>query len=201
MNPLQALGINEWFWLGYARFRCGHELAIRTHFVDREKVLLMNLARMQRGQVYVEIGSYHGSSACFIAHGIRLSAHSRGARLYCIDTWMNDAMTEGQLDTYQQFKENVSSYDSLIVPVRALSVDAAASFSDQVDFLFVDGDHSYDGVSTDLRAWLPKLAPGALLAMHDYGWAEGVQRAVAELVRPKESSPGRVVENTYWTVL
>ena len=38
------------------------------------------------------------------------------------------------------------------------------------DVLFVDGDHSYEGVSADLRAFVPRLAPGGHLLLHDsYG--------------------------------
>jgi predicted O-methyltransferase YrrM len=36
-----------------------------------------------------------------------------------------------------------------------------------IDLLFVDGDHSYDGCLADLRNWYPKLAPGGHVVLHD----------------------------------
>jgi predicted O-methyltransferase YrrM len=36
-----------------------------------------------------------------------------------------------------------------------------------VDFLFIDGDHSYDGVQRDFTAYGPMVRPGGLIAFHD----------------------------------
>jgi predicted O-methyltransferase YrrM len=36
-----------------------------------------------------------------------------------------------------------------------------------IDFIMIDGDHSYEGVKTDFELYYPLLAPGGLLAMHD----------------------------------
>lgn len=36
-----------------------------------------------------------------------------------------------------------------------------------VDFLFIDGDHSYDGVRSDLEMYGPLVRPGGLIAFHD----------------------------------
>lgn len=187
-------------WMFYTRLTCRRELLIQTHLTLQEQILLMRLARMRRGQTYVEIGSYLGSSACFISRGIRLTRRSR-AILYCVDTWMNDAMTEGQRDTYLEFIDKTLSYSDIISPLRMRSEEAVASVPGKVDFLFVDGDHSYEGVVADIKSWFPKLSTGALVVFHDYAWAEGVQRAVEELVKPVERSPGCLVDNTYWAIV
>lgn len=36
------------------------------------------------------------------------------------------------------------------------------------DMIFIDGDHSYEGCSGDILAWLPHLRDGGTLAVHDY---------------------------------
>lgn len=38
----------------------------------------------------------------------------------------------------------------------------------QVDMVFVDGDHSYEGCVGDIQAWLPHIKPGGVMALHDY---------------------------------
>jgi hypothetical protein len=72
-----------------------------------------------------------------------------------------------------------------VFPVRMPSLDAAAHLGAllgrTVDMVFLDGDHSYEGVAADIGAWTPLLRSGGLLCGHDYGgrW-EGVRRAVDE---------------------
>lgn len=64
-----------------------------------------------------------------------------------------------------------------------------------VDLVFIDGDHSYAGCAGDIRAWMPNLKPGGILAIHDYLKAErdptefgrnhpylGVDKAVKEML-------------------
>jgi predicted O-methyltransferase YrrM len=36
-----------------------------------------------------------------------------------------------------------------------------------LDFLFIDGDHSYNGVKRDFELYAPLVRPGGLIAMHD----------------------------------
>lgn len=37
----------------------------------------------------------------------------------------------------------------------------------QIDFLFIDGDHSYNGVKTDMLTYKPLVRPGGCIAFHD----------------------------------
>ena len=48
-----------------------------------------------------------------------------------------------------------------------------------LDFLFIDGDHSHDGVWADFKMYSPLIAPGGLVAFHDVSpnpaeWTRGV---------------------------
>jgi predicted O-methyltransferase YrrM len=147
----------------------------------QERLLLYKLAReLKPGSVIVEIGSYLGASSTFLAAGAK---ESRGL-VYCVDTWENDAMSEGQRDTYEEFMKNTQRFKTVIAPLRGLSTDIARSFNKRIDLLFIDGDHSYEGVKEDVEAWFPKLNEKAVVIFHDIGWAEGVQKVVTECVRP-----------------
>lgn len=43
----------------------------------------------------------------------------------------------------------------------------AAALRDQVDFLFLDGDHTYQGVKQDYEWFGPCVKPGGFIAFHD----------------------------------
>lgn len=180
------------------RHGLSREDRIATHVSPREKRALFSAAA-RCGGVVVEIGSYLGASACFLAAGIRHCR--RGGRLHCVDTWLNDAMSEGQRNTWDIFCRNTAKFSDLIVAHRGLSVDIAAKFEEQVDLLFVDGDHSYEGCHADINAWLEKVRPGGLIYMHDVGWAEGVQRVIREMLLPRMEASGAVGDNLWWGIL
>ena len=51
--------------------------------------------------------------------------------------------------------------------LRLTSADAAKDWSVPIDFLFVDGDHSYEALRTDWESWSPHIAPGGIVCLHD----------------------------------
>jgi predicted O-methyltransferase YrrM len=51
--------------------------------------------------------------------------------------------------------------------IEEFSQNAADGWSTPIDFLFIDGDHSYEGVKADWDAWTPHLATRGHVALHD----------------------------------
>lgn len=170
--------------------------SISTTDTERERLLLFELSQsLKHNAVIVEIGSYVGASTCFLAAGVR----SRSGKVYAVDTWTNRAMDEEPRDTYEDFLRNIAPLKDWIAPLRGLSTEIAPQFHEEIDLLFIDGDHSYAGVQEDLEAWLPKVKEGGIVVFHDYNWAEGVRRAVREYVVPIQVEGGRRVDSIYWT--
>lgn len=60
------------------------------------------------------------------------------------------------------------SHDPVIIEqVKRLYPD------NDIDFLFIDGDHSYNGVKADYENFAPLVRPGGLIVLHDvYGLPE-----------------------------
>ncbi len=50
---------------------------------------------------------------------------------------------------------------------------------DSLDFVFIDADHSYEGVVKDIAAWAPKVKSGGYIIGHDIHF-ESVKKAVEE---------------------
>jgi predicted O-methyltransferase YrrM len=144
--------------------------------------------RIPVGGLAVEIGSFKGKSSAFLAAGL-----SSGARLACVDTWRNDAMPyDIPSDILPEFLANTNPYGNSIDTHRGSSLQVAASWRRPIDLLFIDGDHSYEGCSADMKAWMKFVRPGGWLAFHDSG-EQGVIRAIAELFPPRQRHSERYV--------
>lgn len=172
-----------------------HIFSVPSHLTPRERYQLYQLAAGR--ETVVEIGSYIGASACCFGNACRQSGKGR---VFCVDTWNNDAMSEGGRDTYQEFLENTSLFSDYIVPLRGLSTKVVAqvkSAVQHIDLLFIDGDHSYAGVKADWETYRDHLCEGSVVVFHDYGWAEGVRRVVQEDVVPLVDAAAQL-PNMWW---
>jgi predicted O-methyltransferase YrrM len=184
MGPLTDFLINN----GFYYFR------IFTHVTIAERLLLYKLAlTLKDNSTLVEIGSYLGGSSSFLA----CAAQTKNHKLYCVDTWGNESMTEGLRDTYNIFMHNIKPVKDYVFPLRGKSADIANSFHYSIDLLFVDGDHSYESVKLDVESWLPKLKDGGIIILHDYAWAEGVKKIVEESIKPIKLEE-HILQNIYW---
>lgn len=175
-------------------FRLGiYSWSIPTHVTSSELMVLHQLSQQIRFDgVIVEIGSYIGASSLIIAKGL-----PKNAKLYCVDTWQNHAMSEGEKDTFQLFIENTKAVREKITPIRSLSTDAAKNFSPEIDMIFFDGDHSYEGIKSDVDYWIPKVKNNGLVVFHDFGWAEGVKQVVKEDIQPIANKVDEL-PNMFW---
>lgn len=119
--------------------------------------------------------------------------------LYMVDSWrgagvdytgdsgdFHAGLSQSKQDAYKAHAIAVTAFagERAIVLAKP-SVEAAAAVPDgSLDFVFIDADHSYEGCSADIAAWLPKLKQGGVLSGHDYDNTDfpkfGVKRAVDE---------------------
>lgn len=72
-------------------------------------------------------------------------------------------------------------YDERFRLIRKFSDDAVGDFEDEsLDFIFVDGLHTYDQVKKDMENFYPKLKKGGLFSGHDFYNIKEVRDAVKE---------------------
>ena len=154
------------------------------------------LKRVGKGARGVEVGVFRGVLS-------RLLIKSGVAHLYMVDNWLP---AEEQPEQYRATGDYCSSLraeeaaanEALArkvaldsggrgIVLKAASTDAAAMVDDaSLDFVFLDADHSYEGVRDDIAAWLPKVKPGGWIGGHDIDNPEppfdfsGVRKAVNE---------------------
>lgn len=141
----------------------------------------------QPGDTFVEVGTWLGRSAAFMAQTIKDSG--KPINFFCVDTFKGtptDSVNYNVDDVYNKFLGNVKGCD-LCHYLKALvltSEQASHYFKDgSLSFVFVDADHSYEAVKHDIQLWLPKVKKGGVLAGHDFP-QEPVAKAVLESLNP-----------------
>ncbi|HEY0981126.1 class I SAM-dependent methyltransferase [Schlesneria sp.] len=126
----------------------------------------------------VEVGVFRGETSALLLQGLS------GLHLWKVDPWRiaqaesdywltnaGDAtMSQAMFDEALEMASSATRFASerrQIVPCP--SITGAEIAPDNLDFIFIDGDHSYTGLNADLVAWWPKLRPGGIFCGHDYG--------------------------------
>lgn len=148
-------------------------------FVE-ESAWLYNAARGCKR--IVEIGSFRGKSAVILAKG----SADVGGQLVCIDPHINATgmeKTKFSKDDHDAFLSTVQKHGvaDRITKLVATSAEALAAYDGvPIDLLWIDGDHSYEGVKFDLAAWKKHVRVGGTIAAHDYTHDEPVRRAWRE---------------------
>ena len=83
---------------------------------------------------------------------------------------------------FEKYNGNIEPVKSYIQTLVGFSYDLVDQFDDgSIDFLFIDGDHRYEGIKKDLQDWYPKVKHGGVISGHDYNEPScGVKQAVDE---------------------
>jgi len=141
----------------------------RTMHSEPDARVLLDAAR--GASRVVEIGVYEGASALALC-----GALGAGAELHLIDPFgaRPDALPSGWGASERASRRAVAR--SLRRRGRrapkvhwhvALSEEVARDFSQEVDLVFIDGDHSEAGCELDWSSWHPLVGPGGRIVFHD----------------------------------
>lgn len=171
--------------------------SISTHLSKRELSTLYGLAReLGISARALEIGSYLGASSCYLAAALGVG----NGHLFCVDTWENQTMPDGERDTFGEFQMNTRGITNRITPIRKNSLELKPSdFQEQqFNLVFIDGDHSYRGVKNDFEKVASWVVGGGILAFHDCIAFEGVARTIGEALASGCWKFGGQVDNLLW---
>ena len=73
------------------------------------------------------------------------------------------------VDIMGQTSSEKFSFDKKVKLIRKFSAEAMLDFEDNsIDWIYIDGNHSYEFVKEDLNGWWPKLKSGGYLCGDDY---------------------------------
>ena len=140
--------------------------------------------------IMVEIGCFKGESTeLFLNSGKVL-------RLYAVDTWRSGRFRQAEVLFDKRFKD--SKERGKIKKLR-MTMSEAIPFLPKVNFVYIDGDHTYEWVKKDITNSLRILRKGGILAGHDYvnRGNVGVIQAVNEMV----GVPDKIYKDSSWLKL
>ena len=122
----------------------------------------------------LEIGCFLGSVTCTIKEACNNS------NLYCVDIW-SDETHNSYMQGYDRkvIKKDITSNletwrsntNHLTNTYMYQMNSMAAEFDTKFDFIFLDGDHTYNNVRAELIKYSKYLKPNGYIAGHDYGVA------------------------------
>ncbi len=118
---------------------------------------------IQPGWVGVEIGVSEGNSAlALFEHGVRF--------LWLVDPWADyegliDKVTPG---AYEECMRKLAPFAGRHSHLKMASAEAVQYIPPPVDFVWVDGNHRYEWVKSDLELYWPLIKKGGTLCGHDY---------------------------------
>lgn len=125
--------------------------------------------------LFVEIGSFQGRSAAYMC--VEIANSGKKIKFECIDPMelmghYADSAVEKPEEfvgySSGEFHERLSNVKEYYTLHKMTSDDAVKLYEDgSIDFIMIDGDHSYDGVYKDVKNFLPKMRSGGLMTGDD----------------------------------
>jgi predicted O-methyltransferase YrrM len=155
-----------------------------------ELAFLADTAR--RSKTIIEVGSYHGKSTRALADN-----SPPDARIYAVDPWdyYFATLMKCDINTLNQFYINLYNHIKAGKVTLCKSKWEDYNPKELVDFIFIDGDHTYESACHDIDKAMKWINPGGIIAGHDYNVANfpGVKKAVEERFNNINS-----VETIWW---
>lgn len=129
---------------------------------------ILDLVEQHKPKVCVELGSWQGASAIPVARAIR----RWGGTLTCVDTWGGD-IEEAHKTPWMMLScvknMTLAGVAGNVRLIPTSTQEAAQYWTEPIDYLYIDADHTYPGVITDLGAWGCHVKRGGLILGDDYG--------------------------------
>ena len=127
-----------------------------------------------RKKAFVEIGSRNGGSWYYFSQLM-----DSGATVIAVDLpggpWGMEASSSKLKEVLSIL--NQQGYSSSAILGNSKDPDITQmvrdSVPDGIDVLLIDGDHSYEGIVSDLKTYAPMVRPGGMVIVHDCGYCGG----------------------------
>jgi len=157
--------------------------------------------RIELAQHFATLGFKKGVEVgvCDGVYSEKLMENIPGLTLYGIDPYTEyPGYPKERIEQKEKAaEERLGKYENYVL-VKARSVEAAKLVPDEsLDFVFIDGEHTYPSVTEDIEAWYPKVRKGGIFSGHDY-YPRCGRGAVVRAVDEFAEKTGLKLETTEW---
>jgi MMP 1-O-methyltransferase len=151
----------------------------------------------------VEIGSFKGRSTVMLA---KVVSHYGGGPVVAIDPHNSPILLDHQgsqaASSYQDFLDSIQAAGVVahVEPHAEYSTAVAKSWNRPIRFLWIDGDHTYEGAKNDLDGFLPHVVPSGVVAFHDAlsNFPGPIRVFVDDVLRSDRFGPAGFVQSIAW---
>lgn len=130
---------------------------------------LINFIGGLENKIMCEVGCFRGiSTETFLQFNPK--------KLYAVDIWgLDESYKEcdwipGGINfnsIESSFREMAKNYENIEI-IKNYSKYASFGFSNNsLDLVYIDGEHTFEGVVSDIKSWLPKIKTGGYISGHD----------------------------------
>lgn len=137
-----------------------------------ERLMIYSMTFCTRPLRYLEIGTFQGGSALLVSAA--LDALDSPGKMFCVDP--EPRILPANWDKISHRATLFTGFSPDILP------DAYTAAEGHFDLVFIDGDHSYDGVVRDAEGVLPYVQEGSILLFHDCFFSD-VARGLDDFVQ------------------
>lgn len=131
-----------------------------------------------RNLVGVEIGVYLGHNSFNLCDCLSMQ------QLYLIDPYCKYVQEGIEFDTTpleQKAHKRMKPFDDKLVWMRKYSEECHNDLPSNLDFIYIDGNHTYEYIKKDIELFYPKLKKGGIMGGDDFNASYlGVVKAVME---------------------
>lgn len=146
------------------------------------KVLYDYARKVPRGGTILEVGTASGSSAFILA-----LASKPSCSVFTIDPVANPNFFRDREEL--GLKEKVQFFHSV-------SKEVIEKWDKEIDLLFIDGMHNYEGVTTDIEGFVKWLKKGGVVIIHDYSmYRNTIGAAVDDAITKEQITKIDLIEN------
>ena len=175
----------------------GYNISKMEIFDTRDEMI----AAIPKGGLMAELGVFKGEFS------LKINEICQPDELLLIDSWTGERLYSGNVDgnhinglrqyytgeeLYYLTEMNIKECTGIVTMVKA-TTDVLKAFTDNIfDMIYIDADHSYEGVLNDLINAYHKIKNGGYIMGHDYehnmhktnnSYNFGVKQAVDEFCR------------------
>jgi len=153
------------------------------------------------GITMAEIGCYAGESTSLFLESGKIK------KIYAIDPWKNGyddrdpASNSDMVEVENLFnlRINIFQKNNENIEVIKLKMTFADAFNQlpELDLVYIDGDHTYNGVLGDIKLAMKKVKVGGIISGHDYRKNNPIVMALKETL----GVPKYIFSDTSWMII